>query len=180
MTELRALVSIDGYTRLAELKDDDTLARVVNHADFTANNTVVVKNNAGAITAVSLASTTVLANIGAGLAAVPLADLKTALQVPARTVDAVRTGAVTAAPNTIHPIDVRAVAATINPPEVPTADMWFTVVDAYASAALHNITIAFDDANQLYYGAAGNAVITSNGSVKTFTYINGTIGWVVQ
>lgn len=180
MTEFRALISTDGYTRLAELKDADTLAGLVNHADFTANNTVITRNNAGEVAALPLATNTVLANVGSGVTALPLTDLKTALQVPTRSVDSARTGAITAVASTIHPVDTRATAATISPPAVPTAGMWFTVVDAYASALSHSITVDFDGANQPHYGVLGNAVIATNGAVKTFTYINGTIGWVVQ
>lgn len=67
-------------TRISQLKTGDTLAGVVNHADFVADS-VPFADNVGTVGYLSVAPNTVLGNTGAGIGAVSMLDLRTMLAI---------------------------------------------------------------------------------------------------
>lgn len=167
------------FTGLTQLKTADTLAGVVNHADF-GNHAITKSDGSGVVTALNVPSNTFVANLGAGIVAATVAEMKTALSIPILLFDTERTTSLTAVLNTLHPVDVRAGSAAVTPPTSPTAGATFVVCDSRANSATNNITVNFVGASQKLYGADTNYVFNVNGLTKRFRYINGTIGWIVE
>jgi len=176
---LVGLGTAPNFTGITQLKTGDTIAGVINHADYGVD-TVIVSNADSDVVVINLAEDTVLGNIGDGPEALAISALKTELEVPVLLIDTERTTSFTAVFNTLHLADVRAGTCLVAPPVSPTAKSYFMVCDSRASSATNAITVDFVSASQKFYGADSNSVINTNGRCVTYRYINGTIGWIVQ
>lgn len=67
------------FTGLGELAAADRLDGIVNHSDFT-NNSVMVKDNLGAVVPTNLATNSILGNIGAGIASLSAENIRTLIK----------------------------------------------------------------------------------------------------
>lgn len=67
-------------TRISQLKTGDTLAGVVNHADFTADS-IPFADSGGTVGFLNVPANTVLGNTGSGIGALSMDDLRTMLSV---------------------------------------------------------------------------------------------------
>ena len=79
-TPIVFLGSAPDFSGITQLKTADTLAGIVNHADF-GNDAIMKSNDSGTVAALAVGTNEFVGNTGSGIAAIPLATLKTALAV---------------------------------------------------------------------------------------------------
>jgi hypothetical protein len=98
--------------------------------------------------------------------------------VDALTVQPILTANGAAVLNGFTPVDTSTTAITVTSPASPTANEEFGVSDGTANAAVNNITIDFGTDN--FNGSVGTFKINRNGRGVMFSYVDTTIGWIVQ
>lgn len=79
-----------------------------------------------------------------------------------------------------YQIDVRTIAATVNPPANPPNGCAFTINDYYRSANANWISIAFDAAAQKYNDLVRDYIFNHNGHKATFIWSSADQSWSTE